>query len=188
MKMLKHAALLGVTSLSATPAFAAAAKDPWYADTTNWAFATLIIFMLIVWRLGAFKALGGALDSRAKEIERELAQAQSLREEAAEKLKAAERRQMEATDLAESILRQAEAEAKSLTAQAEKDLAELVARREAQVESRIARAEAEAKLAVKRVAADAATAAAAQLIRASADTSKGSESFQKALSQVKTAL
>lgn len=177
-----------IGTMTLAPAAFAAPGEPFYLNSTHWAFATLVIFLIAVWRMGAFKAVGNMLDSRSSEIERELAQAQALREEASEKLKEAERRQEEAAEQAEAIMRQAEADAKALMAQADKDLTDMVARREAQVEVRIARAEEEATLAVKKVAADAATRAAAELIRSNAEKSSGSEAFQSALSQVKSAL
>lgn len=177
------------TVLMTPAAFAASAEaEPWYLNTTNWAFLTLVIFLLVVWRVGAFKALGGALDSRATEIQRELDHAQKLREEASTLLKEAERKQQEASDQADAIVRQAEADAKALLEQSEKDLAAMVARREAQVEARIARAEDEALKAVRSVAADAATKAAAEVVRSEADKSKGASTFGAALGQVKSAL
>ena len=180
----------GLSLLMAPAAFAAdpAGSDPWYMNTTHWAFLTLIVFMVIVWRLGAFKAIFSSLDKRADEIQYELEQAQSMREEAASKLKEAERLQQEAAEQAEAIMRQAESDAKALSSQAEKDLDDMVTRREKQVEARIARAEADAKAAVKSIAAEAATRAAGEVIRAQADATKGKDAFQNALSQVKATL
>ncbi|MAJ08777.1 ATPase [Ponticaulis sp.] len=187
MKMTRILSAGLIAALAAPSAFAAA-SDPWYLNTTHWAFLTLIIFLLLVWRLGAFKAIGSALDSRADEIQRELDSAQKLREEASAMLKEAERRQQEAADQADAIVRQAEADAKAMLVLADKDLTEMVARREAQVEARIARAEEEATRAVKRVAADAATRAAADLVRSNADKTSGADTFTAALGQVKSAL
>ena len=187
MKMTRTLSARLIAAFAAPSAFAAG-SDPWYLNTTHWAFLTLIIFLLLVWRLGAFKAIGSALDSRAAEIQRELDYAQQLREEASAMLKEAERRQQEAADQATSIVRQAEADAKAMLVQADKDLADMVARREAQVEARIARAEEDATRAVKQIAADAATNAAADIVRSSADKTGGKDAFSSALGQVKTAL
>lgn len=187
-RLTRFALLSGLVAIGAPAAFAASAGTPWYFDTTNWAFLTLCIFLAIVWKLGAFKAIGGVLDSRANEIQRELDHAQQLREEASAMLKEAERKQQEAADLADSILRQAEADAKALMEQADKDLSDMVSRREAQVEARIARAEEDATRAVKQVAADAATKAAAEIIKAEADKSDGADAFQSALAQTKAAI
>lgn len=186
MKLMKNLSLAGLISVALVPtAFAAEAGTPWYLDATIWTFGTLVIFLLAIWKIGAFKAVGGMLDSRAKTIEDELAYAQSLREEAADMLKEAERRQKEASDTVDAIIKQAEADAKLLMAQADKDIAEMVARREAQVEQRIARAEAEATAAVKQVAADAATKAAGDIVRAAADKNDGADAFKAAVSQAK---
>lgn len=180
-------AVSGLSLLLSPVALAAegAAAEPWYMSTTHWAFLTLVVFLVIVWRLGAFKAIFSSLDKRADEIKFELEQAQSMREEAAAKLKEAERLQQEASEQADAIMRQAENDAKALSKQAEKDLEEMVARRERQVEARISRAEADAKAAVKSIAAEAAIRAAGEVIRAQADTTKGKDAFQSALSQVK---
>lgn len=184
----KIAALITATAAFTPAAFAAEAGTPFYLNTTHWAFLTLVLFLLIVWRLGAFKAIGGMLDSRAAEIQRELDHAQQLREEAEGMLKEAERKKQEASDLADSILRQAESDADAFMAQANKDLEDMVARREAQVDARIARARDEATMAVKKVAADVATKAAAEIIRAEADKSNGSDAFVSALNQTKAAI
>lgn len=188
MKNLKTLlAVAGICALAAPSAYAAAGEPPWF-NTTYWAAGVLTIFLLIVWRLGAFKAIGGALDKRAEEIQRELSHAQHLREEAESLLKEAERKQQEASELASSIISQAEADAKALMVQADKDLSDMVARREAQVEARIARAEEEATHAVKRVAADAATKAAAELLKNQADKNGGADAFSAAVSQAKAVL
>ncbi len=187
MTRLSNLGFATAVALLATPAAWAAGDNPLF-NTTYWATAVLVIFLAVVWRLGAFKAVGGMLDSRANNIQSELDHAKQLREEASAMLKDAERKQREASDHAEAIVRQAEADAKALMAQADKDLAEMVARREAQVETRIARAEEEATREVRKVAADAATKAAADIVRAQADKSNGADAFQSSLSQVKSAL
>lgn len=179
---------LSSLAMLASPLAFAAEGDPWYFNTTHWTFLSLVVFLVIVTFLGAFKALGKMLDDRAKEIQRELDHAQKLREEASALLKEAERKQQDASEQADAILRQAEVDAKALLAQSEKDLVAMVARREAQVEARIARAEDEALRAVRNIAADAATNAAAELMRSDADKSKGASSFGDALSQIKSAL
>ncbi|MBN05967.1 ATPase [Ponticaulis sp.] len=188
---MKRASILTAVSaltVFGAPAAFAAEGEPLLLNTTHWAMFVLVLFLLFVWRAGAFKAIGKMLDNRADEIQRELDHAKSLREEAAAVLKDAERKQQDAADHAAAIVRQAEADAKAMLSQADKDLAEMVARREAQVQVRIARAEEEATRAVKRVAADAATRAAADLVRSNADKTSGADTFTQALGQVKSAL
>ncbi|MAT34896.1 MAG: ATP F0F1 synthase subunit B [Ponticaulis sp.] len=188
MITIRRTLMAALVAAMASPAAIAAPGEPWYLNTTNWAFLTLVIFLLIVWRLGAFKMLTGALDSRAEGIQRELNYAQELRDEASVMLREAERKQQEASETADEIIRQAETDAKAMMAQAEKDLAAMVARREAQVEARIQRAEDEALRSVKRIAADAATKAAADIIKSNADKNGGNAEFSSAIGQVKSAL
>ena len=123
MITIRRTLMAALVAAMASPAAIAAPGEPWYLNTTNWAFLTLVIFLLIVWRLGAFKMLTGALDSRAEGIQRELNYAQELRDEASVMLREAERKQQEASETADEIIRQAETDAKAMMAQAEKDLA-----------------------------------------------------------------
>lgn len=132
--------------------------------TTNVVLAALVIFLLIVWRVGAFKTIGSKLDERAQAISDELEEAKNLREQAAEALALAERRQKDADKQAEAIIAQANEDAGLMMEEARKELAERLMRREAMAEARIARAEAEASEDVRRAAADAATQAARRLL------------------------
>lgn len=152
--------------------------------TTNIAFFAMATFLLIVWRLGGFKALTGALDQRAKAIEEQIAEATALREAASKTLAEAERRRREADEQAQAIIEQAKVDSKAMVEEARVALAERVKRREAQAADRIARAEAEATAQVRNVAADAATAAARSLLVA--DTSV--DQFEKAADEIDRAL
>lgn len=187
MKPITNIALLTAGMALTSPAALAAGGNPWF-DSNYWAIGVLILFLLLVWRIGGFKIITKGLDARADEIQRELDHAKTLRSEAETMLKSAERKQQEASVLAETIVRQAESDARSLMDKAEKDLTEMVVRREAQVEARIARAEEDATQEVKRVAADAATRAAAMIIQAHADKTHGADAFTTALGQAKSAL
>ena len=180
--------ILILASLSAGPAaFAASAEHSgpfaWLMDTTtNVAFLMTLIFLAIVWRMGAFKAITGALDKRAEAIAAELEQAKNLREEATKALASAERAQAEADKEAEAIIAQAKADAEIMMKEARKDLEDRLARREASAEARIARAAQEAEEEVRRAAADAATAAAKDILSTDADY------FDKAASEIEKAL
>lgn len=151
---------------------------------TNTAFAALVVFLAIVWRLGAFKAMMSALDSRATNIEAELNEARDLRERATKALADAERRQKDADEEAKAIVAQAKADAKNMMEQARKDLEQRLKRREALAESRIARAEADAADQVRRAAADAATRAARSIL--SEDSSV--DQFDRAAGEIEKAL
>lgn len=136
-----------------------------FTDTvTHLVMIGILIFFAIVWRMGAFKAVFGGLDKRTNAIKAELEQAANLREQAAEALALAERRQQDADKEAETIIEQAKIDAKAFLEEAKQDLADKIARREAQATARIARAEAEAASEVRRAAADAATEAARRVM------------------------
>jgi F-type H+-transporting ATPase subunit b len=189
-----------ISAALATPlAFAAPAEEgghsastgfgnlayPFTDVATNFAFAAFVAFVLIAISLGALKAITSALDGRTVEIKRQLDESRQLREEAAAALADAERRQKEADQAAEDMIKQAKVDAKMMVEQARKDLAEKVARREAQAEARIARAEAEATNDVRRAAANAATRASKDIVSNSA---KRGDLFTEALGEIEKAL
>lgn len=189
MKRLTLASLVSVAAIA--PAALAAeghAEDtlltPFTDTVTHLVFLGILIFFVIVWRMGAFKAVLGGLDSRADAIKKELEEAANLREQAAEALAMAERRQQDADKEAEAIIEQAKADAKAFLQDAKKDLADKIARREAQATARIARAEAEAASEVRRAAADAATEAARRVM---ADQT-GVDQFEAAAQEIEKAL
>lgn len=135
--------------------------------TTHVAFAAFVVFMMIVWWLGGFKAVFGALDKRADNIRTQLDEARQLREEAAKMMAEAEAKAKKAAATADDIVKRAKADAKALMKKAKADLETKVERREAQAEQRIARAEADAMSEVRRAAADAATEAARNILSGS---------------------
>lgn len=156
-----------------------------FSDTvTNLVMIGILIFLVIVWRAGAFKTVLGGLDSRAEGIKKELEEAASLREQAAEALALAERRQQDADKEAEAIIEQAKRDAKAMLEEAKKDLADKIARREAQAAARIARAEAEAANEVRRAAADAATEAARRVMAEQSSV----DQFEAAAREIEKAL
>lgn len=156
-----------------------------FTDTvTNLVMIGILIFLAIVWRAGAFKTVLGGLDSRADGIKKELEEAASLREQAAEALAHAERRQQDADKEAEAIIEQAKRDAKAMLEEARKDLTDKIARREAQAAARIARAEAEAANEVRRAAADAATEAARRVMAEQSSV----DQFEAAAREIEKAL
>lgn len=134
------------------------------SDTSFWTFLGLIVFFGVLFFAGAFKAIAKALDDRAEKIRGELDEARRLREEAQELLASYKRRQSEAADEAEKIIRQAKAEADYLRDNAKKEIANRIERRTALAETRIAQAEAAAANEVKSMAADLAVDAARVLL------------------------
>lgn len=134
------------------------------SDTSFWTFLGLIVFFVVLHFAGAFKAIGSALDGRAEKIRTELDEARRLREEAQELLASYKRKQSEAADEAEKIIRQARSEAEYLRENANKEIAERIERRTALAETRIAQAEATAAKQVQSLAADLAIDAAKVLL------------------------
>lgn len=179
--------LAGLVSMSSSAHAAGDTDYPaWYADpVTQTAFAALLVFLLIVWRLGGFKAMFSALDSRSEGIRSQIEEAQALREEAAKLMAEAEKRAREADLEAQGIVKRAKADAKALMKDARAELDAKLARRAAQAEQRIARAEADAAKAVQQAAADAATEA-ARVILSQPARSKGL--FDRALADIKDRL
>ncbi len=151
---------------------------------TNLAFLALLIFLLIVWRIGGFKLVTDGLDKRAEGIQAQLDEAKDLREAAAKMLADAERKQKQADKDAEAIIAQAKKDADALMAEARTALAQRLERREAIAEARIKQAEADAAAEVRRAAADAATAAARTILTDKA----GTDQFETAAREIETAL
>ena len=137
--------------------------DP--SSATIWVFLAVVLFLLMLLYFGVHKKIGGALDDRADKIRNELDEAKSLREEAQALLASYQRKQKEAEDQAEEIVKQARHDAEIMATNARKDLAERLERRAAQAEAKIATAEAKAMADVKAKAADMALEAAEKLIR-----------------------
>jgi len=132
---------------------------------TIWVFLAVVLFLAALAYFGVHKKIGGALDDRADKIRTELDEAKSLREEAQALLASYQRKQKEAEEQAEEIVKQACKDAENMAITARKDLAERLERRAAQAEAKIATAEAQAMAEVKAKAADLALEAAEKLIR-----------------------
>lgn len=153
-------------------------------DATNVAFLAMAGFLLIVWRVGGFKAIISGLDNRAETIKNQLDEAKDLREAAAKMLADAERKQKQADKDAQEIVAQAKQDAEILMKGARENLAQRLERREAVAEARIQQAENEATAEVRRAAADAATQAAQSIL---ADKS-GTDQFEAAAKEIEKAL
>ena len=139
-------------------------------SATIWVFLAFVLFLLVLVYFGVHKKIAASLDERADKIRTELDEAKSLREEAQALLASYQRKQKEAEDQAEEIVKQARHDAEIMAANARKDLAERLERRAAQAESKIATAEAQAMAEVKAKAAELALEAAEKLIRSGTKT------------------
>ncbi len=150
---------------------AAAAKGtPFYLDATFWVAVCVLAFLaLLLWK-GAFKAMGNALDERAKTIENQLDEARRLREEAQALLAQYQRKQKEAEEQAEDIVAQARKDAEAMAARSRADLKERLDRRAAQAEAKIANAEAKALAEVRARAAELAVSGAEGILKGNMTT------------------
>jgi len=137
--------------------------DP--GSPTIWIFLATILFFVLLGYFGIHKKIAGALDARAEGIKTELDEARRLREEAQALLASFNRKQKEAEEQADAIVKQARQDAENMATQARKDLSERIERRTAQAEAKIANAEAKAIADVQGKAADLALETAEKLIR-----------------------
>lgn len=156
--------------------------DP--ASSTIWVFLAVILFFVALGYFGIHKKIAGALDARTDAIRDELDEARRLREEAQVLLASFNRKQKEAEEQADAIVKQARHDAENMAIQARKDLAERIERRTAQAEAKIANAEAKAIADVQGKAADLALEAAEKLIRGNMKTTDHSALIKDGIAQM----
>ena len=154
-----------------------------WMDNSFYAFVALIIFLGMALYFGIPKIVGKMLDGQIKKIADDLAQAKTLREEAAALLVEYEQKRVAAESEAEGIIAAAKEEAVRLTAEAQTSLSELVTRRTKAVEDKIAQAEAQAIAEVRARSADVAIEA-ARLVLTDEMGKKGSTVVDKAIADV----
>ena len=158
-----------------------------WMDNSFYAFVALIIFLGMALYFGIPKIVGKMLDGQIRKIADDLAQAKTLREEAAALLVEYEQKRVAAESEAEGIIAAAKEEAVRLTAEAQTSLSELVARRTRAVEDKIAQAEAQAIAEVRARSADVAIEA-ARLVLTDEMGKKGSTVVDKAIADVSNRL
>ena len=154
-------------------------------DQTFFALVALVLFLGVVVYAGAHKKAGAALDDRAKLIEKELADAKKLREDAEKLLADYKQRSLDAVIEAAVIVEQAKSSAKQYADESRKKLTETIARRTKQAEQKIAQAEAAATKEVRSSATDLAIAAASKLI---ADQKGNAKLISDSIAAVKSKL
>ena len=154
-------------------------------DQTFFALVALVLFLGVVVYAGAHKKAGAALDDRAKLIEKELADAKKLREDAEKLLADYKQRSLDAVKEAAVIVEQAKSSAKQYAEESRKKLTETIARRTKQAEQKIAQAEAAATKEVRGSATDLAIAAASKLI---ADQKGNAKLITESIAAVKSKL
>lgn len=180
--MRKLATLIAL--LSASPAFAA--SGPFFS-LKNTDFVVFLGFIVFIGVLVYFKVpsiLMGLLDKRAEDIQSELDEARTLREEAQTILASYERKQKEVQEQAERIVAQAKEEALAAAAQAKEDLKLSIARRLAAAEEQIASAQASAVKEVRDRAITVAVAAANDVIAQGMSAADGNKLIDAAIAEV----
>lgn len=144
---------------------ASAGHGPLHTDPTFWVAVCVLTFLGFILFKGVHKVIGSSLDDRSAKIGEELAEARRLREEAQALLASYKRKQKEAEDLAEDIVKQARHDAELMAVNARKDMAERLERRTAMAEAKIRSAEVQALNEVRAKAADLSLEAAETLLR-----------------------
>ena len=129
-----------------------------------WVAVSFFLFVAGLIYLGLHKKVATALDARAERIATELAEAQRLREEAEQVLAEYQRKEREAANEADAIIKQAGQEAESLAKETRRTIKEQFERRIKLAEDKIGRAETEAIREVRSAAVNAALSAARTLI------------------------
>ena len=129
-----------------------------------WVAVSFFLFVAGLIYLGLHKKVATLLDARAERIATELAEARRLREEAEQVLAEYKRKEREAANEADAIIKQAGQEAESLAKETRRTIKEQFERRIRLAEDKIGRAEAEAIREVRAAAVDAALTAARTLI------------------------
>jgi len=153
-----------------------------------WVAVAFFAFLGIVWKLGGFAAMFGALDKRGERIRRELDEAKRLREEAAALLADYQKKRAGAEAEAEAIVSTARAEAERIARESSQRLADFVKRRTEAAEARIAQAEAKATQDVRDAAAEAAVKASETVLREQLSGQAGADLLGRALGEVRTKL
>jgi F-type H+-transporting ATPase subunit b len=111
-------------------------------DTSFWvAVSTVLCFAFIAWK--GHRPIRAMLDSRARLIQSRLEEAEALHREAQEILAEYKKKNAEALQEAETVLRNAQKRADQMREQMEGELKETIARQEASAVARLARLEQE---------------------------------------------
>ena len=134
-------------------------------DAAFWVAVALVVFVGVLWYLGAFKTLVSSLDNRAEAIRKELEEAKALREEAQRVFLEYQKKFSAAEHEADEIIARAKSEAARYSAEVEAEFNSFMTRRRAMAEKRIAQAEVTAMAEVRAAAADAAVKASESILR-----------------------
>lgn len=153
-----------------------------------WVAVAFLLFVLVLFYVGAHKKILEALDSRAAGIKADLDEARRLRDEAQKLLAEYKRKQSEAENEAAAIVSEAKAEAERVAAEAKTKVEDFVARRTKMAETKIGQAEAQALADVRAAAAEAAVAAAEKILTVSAKGKVAEDLISRGIADVKAKL
>ena len=157
-------------------------------DAEFWVAVAFVLFIAVLFKLGAHRVIIGALDDRGARIKAELDEARRVRDEAQALLADYQRRRGEADREAEAIVVAAKAEAERLAAEGKAKVEDFVARRTQIAEAKIAQAEAQALADVRAAAADAAVAAAEKILSGTAKGKVGDDLIAQGIRELKAKL
>lgn len=158
------------------------------AEAEFWIAVAFFIFLAIVWRMGAFASMFGALDRRGTRIRAELEEAKRLRQEAAAMLADYERRRADAEREADAMVAGARQDAERISREASARLTDFIQRRTAAAETRISQAEQQAAQQVRAAAADAAIRVSETVLREQLRGEAGQDMIGRSLSEVRSKL
>jgi len=153
-----------------------------------WVAVAFLLFVLVLFYVGAHKKILEALDSRAAGIKADLDEARRLRDEAQKLLAEYKRKQSEAENEAAAIVSEAKAEAERVAAEAKTKVEDFVARRTKMAETKIGQAEALALADVRAAAAEAAVAAAEKILTVAAKGKVAEDLISRGIADVKAKL
>lgn len=153
-------------------------------------FWVAVAFVLFVVLVGGkiYKAVTKSLDARSARIREDLEEAVRLREEAQNLLAKYQRRQREAAQEAEEIVKHAREEAELIRKRGHEDLERQMERRQQLAEEKIAQAEARAVKDLRDAAVDIAVAAAARVIEGELDAKRHNDLIEQGIEQARKQL
>ncbi len=157
-------------------------------DATFFALVALLLFLALVYYMGAHKTAGKALDDRSAQISKDLADAKRLREEAEALLNEYKQKRLDAEKEASEIVSRARADATAYGEEAKRKLGESLERRTKQAEQKIAQAEEAATKDVRAAATELAIAAATRVLSEGARGPAGTKLIEDSISAVRTQL
>lgn len=157
--------------------------EDFFQNTSNWVLISFILFGFVAYKFG-WPAFLRLLDNRIDTIRNDIETAENLRVEAQELLAQYERKQRDAKEEADRIVKQAKDHAMKIKKQAEADLDEAMQRREDQLAVRLKRMEEEAMQEIRGYASELAVKATIEIINEKFDKSANSKLLEKSIKDI----